>query len=278
MNVYIINAKGEKEKFSFQKVYRSARRAGASARIAKSITQRIESEVYSGMKTSEIYDKVKKYLTKEEPSPALKFSLKEAIRNLGPTGFPFEKYIAEIFSQQGFRVKTNQALPGFCCPSYEIDFMAEKDKILYIGECKFRNLSGGKVHQDTALSNHARFLDIKKALELKGEKSESRSMLVTNTKFTNRAISYSKCVGVELLGWRYPKERGLEYLIESQELYPITILPSFKRYMADFFAKERMMMAKDLVGIDSKKLSKRAVISFNKLRPLIREAEVLLNR
>lgn len=276
-NIYVLNSRGEKEPFSFQKVYRSARRVGASGALAKKIAEIVELEAFPGIRTSEIFRKVERLLLRKAPKPALKFSLKKAMLKLGPTGFLFEKYIGEIFSRMGFRVKLNQDIPGFCCRHYEIDFLAEKDNLIYVGECKYRHLAGGKVHSDTALSNHARFLDIKKGNFLNGiKKFRVKSLLVTNAKFTTKAIDYSKCVGVELLGWRYPRRRGLEYLIESERLYPITILPSLKRNLADAFIQRRIMLAEDLLKIDARKFAKRTGVSSKRLELLTRETRILL--
>jgi len=232
----VIKFDGNLEDFSSQKVYKSAKRAGASNDLARKISQEIETKIYPNIKTEEIYKEVKRLLNKKS---SLRFSLKKAIRKLGPTGFPFERYIAEILSLQGYKVKLNQQVVGKCCV-HEIDFVAEKDGITYIGECKYRNLSDGKVHSRDALANYARYLDIK------NNKKNIKSILVTNNKFTSKTIKYCKCVGVDLLGWRYPN-KGLEHLIESQKLYPITILPGLKKHLASILVEKKMMLVKDLL-------------------------------
>ena len=275
--LYVLNSRGEEEPFSLQKVYLSARKAGASGALAKEVAEVIQLESYPGIKTSEIFRKVERMLLKRDLRPALKFSLKKSMLKLGPTGFPFEKYVGEVFSRMGFKVKINQQVPGYCCRFYEIDFLAEKNNLIYIGECKYRHLAGGKVHSDTALSNYARFLDIKKGKSLGGKKrSMLKSLLVTNAKFTTKAIDYSRCVGVELLGWNYPPRKGLEYLVESKKLYPITVLPSLKKYLADVFAQNKMMLAEDLLKIDARRFSRKTGIPLKRLESLIKEAEVLL--
>jgi len=248
----------EIESYFEKKAINSARRAGASRDLAIKAVKKLEKELYEGIETSEISEKLKKILREENQKVSLKFNLKKAIRLLGPTGFPFEKYVAEIFENQGFKTKTNLFLRGKCC-SHEIDFVAKKDNLLYIGECKYRNLHFGKVHTKDALANYARFLDVKK-------EENQKSLLVTNNKFTSKAIRYSKCVGVELLGWKYPAKRGLEKLIEDQKLYPITILPSLKKSQLDFFIKNKIMMAKYL--LEGRSLRVPEV--------LIKEAKILL--
>ena len=107
-SLYIINLKGEREPFSLGKVRGSARRAGASSKLAKEVADIIKDEAFPGIETAEIYKRVKQLLSRKDPKPALKFSLKKAMRELGPTGFPFERYIGEIFSREGFEVKLNQ--------------------------------------------------------------------------------------------------------------------------------------------------------------------------
>lgn len=269
--IKVIKFNGEEELFSNQKVYRSAKRVGASDQLAREISKAIEKESYSGIKTSQIFSQVKKKLKQETPRAALRFNLKKAIRRLGPTGFPFEKYIGEVFSEQGFKVLLNQEIAGVCS-SYEIDFLAQKNNLYYLGECKYRNLRKGRVHSRDALANYARFLDIQKG-KLSSTK-KIKSILVTNTKFTTKVIKYSKCVGVELLGWRFPKDRGLEHLIENQKLYPITILPSLNKYLAEIFAQKGIMLAKDLLDLD--RIKRITKLSEKQLRPLVNQAQLLL--
>ncbi|MCD6550289.1 hypothetical protein J7K24_01970 [bacterium] len=277
-SLYVINSESEKKPFSFWKIYRSARRAGASKDIAQQIASTIQQEAFPGIKTADIFKRVRELLAKEEIKPALKFSLKQAIKKLGPTGFPFEKYIGEILSRMGYKVKLNQQIPGYCCRFYEIDFVAENDRCIYVGECKFRHLQGGKVHSDVALSNYARFLDIKKGNYFsKPAKKEIKSFLVTNAKFTSKAIDYSSCVGVRLLGWNYPKNKGLEYLIETYHLYPITILPSWRQVFAEVFVRKKMMLAEDLLRLDVRRFSKKTGLPLNKIKKLQEEAQILFS-
>jgi hypothetical protein len=272
--LFVVKFNGEKEPFSIKKVYRSAKRVGASARLAKEIAEKIEERVYPGIKTSKIFREVKKMLQRERPQAALRFNLKEGMRKLGPSGFPFEKYIGEIFLRDNFEVKLNQHLDGYCLSGYEIDFLAKKNNLVYIGECKYRNLFEGKVHLEAALANYARFLDIEKGNYF-GKKVRLKSLLVTNRKFTSQAVKYSQCVGVKLLGWNYPRGKGLEHLIESQKLYPITILPSLNKYLTEMFVSQKIMLAKDILEIEPERLSKRVKVPKSKLKTLKKEAEIL---
>ena len=277
--ISIINSKGERELFSFQKVYRSALRAGAGKGLAREIAEIIEKEVFSGMRTSDIYKKARRLLARKNSKSALRFSLKQAIRKLGPTGFPFEKYVAEMFREMGFGVKLNQSLSGKCVKGYEIDFLAEKDNTIYIGECKYRNLQSNRIHTNTALSNQARFQDILNGALFRQGKYRNynkKTMIVTNTKFTSRAKKYAQCVDTKLLGWKEPKNNSLENIIEKQKFYPITILPSLKSRVKEAFASRKMMLARDVLRINPQKFSKKHKIPLNDLDLLIKEAKILL--
>jgi len=275
----VINLKGEEESFSFKKVYQSAKRAGGSEVLAKTIAGNVQKNVYPGIKTSEIFRKVKNLLNKEDSSAAMKFSLKKAIQKLGPTGFVFEKYVAAILRNSGFDVKINQYLQGFCL-KYEIDFWAQKENLLYIGECKYRNLlQEGVIHSNVALSNFARFMDIKDGNFVKQEKfknCEIKTILVTNAKFSLDAIRFSLCRNVDLLGWRYPKDRGLEYFIETKNLYPITILPSLNNHLAEIFISKNIMLVKDLLKLDISKFSKENKMPLDCLENLVKQGKNLL--
>ena len=275
----VINLQGEEELFSLEKIYQSAKRAGASSSLASKIVESVRQSAYPGIKTSKIFEMVRKMLHKEDFQTSIKFSLKKAIKKLGPTGFPFEKYIGAIFEDLGYQVKLNQHPQGLCI-SYEIDFIAQKEKTLYIGECKYRNLPKEEsIHSTIALANYARFMDLKDGKFLNQKKFanfEIKSILVTNARFSLDAINFSHCRGVELLGWRYPKNRGLEYFIESKNLYPITILPSLNSHLAHIFVSKDMMLVKDLFKINIQKFSKENRIPLNNLESLLKEAKILL--
>lgn len=277
---WIIKSKGEKKLFSSNKIRKSLRSVGVSFPLAKKITETLEKEAYSGIKTSDISNRIGEMLSKEDFSSAIRFRLKDGIRKLGPTGFPFEKYIGEILLKNGFKIKLNQHISGVCA-HYEIDFLAEKGDILYIGECKFRYSAGDKVNLKVALANYARFLDLKKKFcfekQNRFKNLKIKSILITNTKFTSQVTRYSKCVNVDILGWKYPKNRGLEKLIEKDKLYPITILPSFRSGLTGIFASEKMMLAKDILKINPIKFAKKSGVPLNKIKVLIREANFLFS-
>jgi hypothetical protein len=272
MAYQVIKINGERENFSPKKVYYSAMKAGAPAFLARNISKEVEKDVYDGIKTTEIFKKVKEMLKKASPQLSLRFNLKEAMKKLGPAGFVFEDFVRQVFSHSGMDVKGGRILPGKCC-SYEIDFLAEKDGTTYIGECKYRNNAGDKIDVNVCLKGFAVLDDVKN----NGKLGDNLNFLiVTNSKFTDQVIKYSNCKGIKLLGWDYPRNEGLEDMIDRNKLYPITILPSFRGYQAEIFKKEGIMLVDEILDLNIEKFSKRVNIPKKQLEGLKREAEILL--
>lgn len=244
----IIKASGEKQKFNKRKIYQSLKRAGAKPDLAEKVSQEVARNVRPGMGTEKILDQTFRCLQKENPILAAKYNLKRAIMELGPTGFPFERYVAEILKEYGYAVKVGRIVKGYCI-SHEVDVIARKEKKHFMVECKYHNSRGARSDIKVALYVFARFLDVKKAWKrIKGhEKMFHQAWLVTNTRCTSQAVRYAKCVGLRIISWRYPRNKSLERLIEEKGLYPITILPSLTRYAKERLAEKRIILAKDLL-------------------------------
>ena len=276
--LYVLNNSGMKEPFSWKKIRNSAQRVGASKQLAKQIATVIEREAYSGITTKEIFRQVEQILSKEYPRGRIRFRLKEAIRRLGPSGFPFEKYVGGILMQLGFSIKLNQHIKGEYV-DHEIDFLAKDREFFLIGECKYHGLPGGRVDLKVGLIHYSRFLDLiagNSFKKIKSDKLKIQSIIVTNTKFTSEIIKYAEGVGIDLLGWKYPELRGLEYIIESERFYPITILPSLTNNLLEIFGQQKLMLVQDVLKIDVSKFSKKTNIPEKKISAIKREAEILL--
>jgi hypothetical protein len=278
--IKVIDYLGNEEIFSERKVLRSLKKSGSSQKIAIQILDRLRPHLYDGIATSEIFKFIRQELKREQPEAAIKFNLKDAIRNLGPDGFSFEKYVKQIFENYGFAVKIDQYIPGKCLP-YETDILAENQKKIYFGECKYRNHPGERIDLGVCMKLFAAATDVCATYFKDKIKSGKKviPIVVTNAKFTSQAIKYAKCQNIELLGWNYPKDKGLENLIEEKKLYPITILPSFRPYMNSAFGNAGVMLASDLINIkDMALFSKKIGIPLNKITILCREAQILFNK
>lgn len=159
--ITIIKANGEKVPFEIDKLKNSLKSSGASEEITQNIALKISKTLYEGMHTKEIYKKAFSMLRKTPSPTAAKYKLKKAIMQLGPTGFPFERYIAEILKYEGFNVKVGQIVKGHCV-QHEVDVIAEKDNQHFMIECKFHSDSSRNCNVKIPLYIQSRFLDIEK--------------------------------------------------------------------------------------------------------------------
>lgn len=220
--IFITKADGEQEAFDATKLEGSLERAGASSTIRARITARILHELHPGVTTEEIYRRAFDMLQKEETAPvAARYSVKRAVFDLGPSGFPFEQFLAEVFRAHGWTAHTGVALTGRCAP-HEVDVLLEKKGKRVGIEAKFHNEPGGKTDIKDALYVRARYDDLKLAPEASSRVDEG--WLVTNTRFTRNAIRYAQCSNLPLIGWDYPRHRNLMNLIEEARVHPLTCL------------------------------------------------------
>lgn len=277
--IFITKSDGSIEPFSLRKVVGSARHAGASKQLAEKVALQIRDEVKTGQTTAQIFDRVRELLKKESLKTSIKFSLKEAMKKMGPSGFHFEKYVAEVLRHFGYEVKINQHISGKYISGYEIDILAQKDSFVFVGECKYHWLANDKIDLKVALYSYARYLDIMEGKLFKSKKyaaMQVRPMIITNAQFTNLVFKYAAGKDIALLGWGYPKNGGLEDLIEKEKLYPITILPSMQKMFEQEFARAGIMMARDLIEIPLGKLQQKVRIPSLALEKIAQEAKALL--
>ncbi len=263
--MYVIKYSGEKEEFNPEKVKRTLLRAGAPEKLAEEIVKEVESQIYEGITTKEIYNLVIKLLKKAKPVQ-IKYGLKGAIMQLGPAGYAFENYIAEILREYGYRTELRREIAGECV-MHEIDIIARKEEKTYMIECKYHNSLGTFTKLKEVLYTYARFLDLKNHFD--------QVWLVSNTKVSQEGIKYGNCVGMKIISWRYPENGSLEKLIENKKLYPITILPAVDDKVLEKFFHANIMLVKDLLKYDFKQLQRKTRIKERKLLEIIREAKQL---
>jgi hypothetical protein len=247
---WITKASGEREEFSASKLRDSLRNAGAPPSLIDEIIAHVESELGDDVKTSDIYHHAFTLLRRHRPPAAARYSLRQAVMQLGPSGFPFERFVAEILKAEGYIVQVGGILPGFCV-THEVDILAEKkDQHIFV-ECKFHNNNGIKSDVKVALYVKARFDDIKKAHELRAE-HENRppriheGWLVTNTKLTSQAIEYSTCAGLTLIGWNYPPQGSLQDLIMRTGVHPLTCLSTLEQHTKNELLQNNVVLCRDV--------------------------------
>jgi hypothetical protein len=210
----VIKRSGESEEFDPRKTVSAMVRSGASHEEVKGIMEALEPQLYDGITTEEIYSIVRRML---QGRKAARYSLKKGILRLGPEGENFETYVSRLFQVEGFETRTRQFLNGRCI-KHEVDVLMTRGEEKVMVECKFHNYLGIKCTIQIALYVSARFLDVKEGNKI------DRPILATNPRFSQDALQYGKCVGLELLGWNSPEGNGIEELAERHRLFPVTIL------------------------------------------------------
>jgi len=245
--ITVTKASGEQEPYSEIKLRRSLAKAGADKQLIDRIAATVERELFDGITTTQVYNKAFKLLKDSSVGSAGRYKLKKAILELGPTGYPFEKFIGELLNRLGFTTKVGVVIKGNCV-SHEVDVVAEKDDKLFMVECKFHNRKGHRCNVKTPLYIQSRFKDVEKTWSSQPghEHKLHQGWVVTNTRFTTDAQQYGTCAGLKLLSWDFPKKSGLKDLISQVNLYPVTSLTSLSRKEKQLLLEHDIIVCKQL--------------------------------
>ena len=231
--ILIKKLSGEREVFSWDKFRRSLENAGVPAGLINDVVRQMEGKIKRGMSTREIYRLTFNLLKKQKNSLAARYSLKKAIFEMGPAGYPFEKFVAKILEKHGYSVEINQIVQGRCV-RHEVDVIAKNDNRVFFIECKFHSKRGIRSDVKVALYIKARFDDIQK-------NSNQEAWLITNTKFSGDAIQYANCLNMKITGWSYPNNESLKKMVENSNLHPLTCLTTLNSY------QKRTLLARGIV-------------------------------
>lgn len=248
--IFIIKANGTREPFDNAKLEHSLKHAGASSKSVESILSNIKDSIIDDMTTHDIYTRAFELLNKDGVQTSVRYSLKRAIMELGPSGFPFEDFVAEIFKYKGFETLTGQIVKGQYV-EHEIDVVAWNDEKLIMVEAKFHNQLGVKSDLKIALYVKERFDDLSEVTFNYGgrERKLDEGWLVTNTKFSTTAIEYGSHQGKRLVmvGWNYPIEGNLHDMILEAKLHPLTCLISLSGFAKKALLQKGVVLCKTLL-------------------------------
>ncbi len=263
--VKVIKFSGEKEEFDPKKILRTLKKAGASKQQTRQIIKTVKSKLRENMTTKQILDIVFSEL-KKTPGVAARYDLKRAIMSLGPGGFTFEKYFAELLENHGYKTQTNQIIKGKRI-TQEVDIVAMKDK-KYMVECKYYIYPGNYAGTKEAMYTYARFLDTNSR-----KHNFDVPWLATNTKCSWSALEYAKGVGIKITSWKTPPKENLQKLIGAKKLYPITILRTVNKFVKQRLFYSGITMVKTLVKTDLATLKRRTRLKEPELKKIIQEAK-----
>lgn len=257
MAIFIAKADGTQEPYNPEKLVSSLMRAGAEQQLARDISRAVESELYAGITTQEIYRHAFAKLRESRRGAAARYSLKRAILEFGPSGFPFEAYISELFRAEGAQTQIDQIIKG-ACVEHEVDVVVHQNGTITYVEAKFHNAAGFKTDLKTVLYVKARLDDIAAARKQNGLHEPMRGLVVTNTKFTSVAAQYASCAGVELLGWEEPDGKTLHDRIDAAGLYPVTALTTLNRREKIALLSQKIVLCHAL-GADTRALARTGI-------------------
>ncbi len=251
--ILIKKANGKSEPFDIDKLAQSLRRVHVSAPVIEQISKHILLEVEDGMTTHEIYQHAFSLLHKLERRNSLRYSLRKAMLDLGPSGFPFEQLVAEIFRSKGYEILTDQMVKGYCA-DHEVDVVAwksakgDKPAELLMSEVKYHGQPGLTSDLKIVLYVKARFEDLQKMTFNYGGAPLplTEGWLITNTKFSTTAIKYAECQNMKVIGWNYPLDGNLRDLIDAAKLHPLTCLHSLSEHDKKALLEKNYVLCKTL--------------------------------
>jgi hypothetical protein len=289
MKQIVIKADEKEEGFNKDKLNTSLLKAGASSDLSAAAANVVDRQFKGHMKTDEIYNCTLDHIKKSDPMVALKYTLKRAIMSLGPDGFVFEKYVAKILEQNGYKTEMPQQVLSGYCVDHEVDIIAKVKEENIMVECKFHNISGNQSDIKTTLYVNSRFLDLKKGWyhrnQNKGNDNSRNELdntcfltgawLFTNTKCTFDAIKYANCSGMKITAWNYPENESLQFYVENKKLYPITILSTLSENHRRKLFEKNILTIKELIAFQIEDLMKLLLLDENHVEKIIDEISLL---
>lgn len=249
----VIKADGTIESFSWQKLTRSLSESHVEPQMIEEIGHDLAIKDRDMDSTDDIRKNVAKFLRKKNPYAAARYNLRESLMKLGPTGFPFEKYISYLFAALGYQTKIDQIVQGLCV-AHEVDVILKNENEHHMVECKFHNVFGVRTDVKVAMYVWARFMDIKDAWEKQHSENNHfhQGWLITNTKVTSDAQVFGECRGVKIISWGYPEGNNLRELIHRTNMYPITSLTSLSKGTMQALLDRDVVTCKMLSHVDPK--------------------------
>lgn len=249
-DIFITKSNGEQQPFDKNKLIRSLTKSGATQEEIQQTLSFVLAKLRPNMTTGDIYALAYKNLKshKKQNTNAIRYSLKNSVMELGPTGFPFERFVARIFAELGYETKTGIMLQGNCI-EHEIDVFAyNQDEVICI-EAKFHNEQHLRSDTKVALYVKARFDDLIGQNITIGtqQRTITKGILITNTNFTETAHQYVNCVNTfTLMSWSKPEEKNLLYYIEKFGLYPVGVVPELSQKEIDLLVQHDIITCLDL--------------------------------
>ena len=267
---------GELVPFDESSLRNSLSRSGASQEEVNQAYLDIQESLFDGITTKELYQLAFDALKQRKKSYAARYSLKGAIRELGPEGFYFEEWIAKLYQEDGYQAITGQTIQGHAV-THEIDVIAAKGNEMIAIECKFRNNPDDKISVTTPMYFKSRKEDVwGLAYPFFNENRKfTDGLLVTNAYLTKDSIAFGEFYKLKLLSWDYPTGNSIKNKVDNNGEYPITCLTTLTPQDKAMLLKNKCILVKDIIK-DFAVLNK-IEIPKNKQKEILDEANELIN-
>ena len=239
---------GSIEDFDREMFRKSLIRARVPVILIEDIYLKIEKKFSGNVSTTKIYNFVSKTLKKQHKHSLPRYTTKRSLLTLGPSGFPFEMFLAKVFEAKGYTTSVGVHLKGKCV-NHEVDIVARNEHQLLLAEVKFHNKTSFKTDTKVALYIKARWDDLAdtKFVNEGGPEKMTRGMIITNTKFTNNAKKYGHCSGIDMISFDYPKNGNLYDMIDETGLHPVTCLANLTKTQKEEIMNNGIVTCNDLM-------------------------------
>ena len=272
----IIKRSGEIEDFDLNKLKTSLRRSAVDEQLIIQITNEVEKNLREGMTTKQVYKMAYKMLKSKSRVSASKYKLKKALLQLGPSGFPFEKLVGKLLSNEGYFTEVGVMVQGHCV-RHEVDVIAQKDSDHYMIECKYHSNQGRFCDVKVPLYIQSRFIDVSNEWKKNPDHNlkKYKGWVYTNTRFTSDAIQYGTCIDLGLTSWDYPEGNGLRERIDKSGMHPITALTTLTKFEKTQLMDNGVVICKEL--LENPILLEQIGIGEGRLKNILADLEELCN-
>ncbi len=240
---------GELVEFDVDRLKGSLSKSGATPDVVNEIWESIKPSLYEGMSTRSLYKMAFRLLKSKADVFAARYSLKKALRDLGPAGYYFEKWIGRLFEHAQYQTVTGQLLEGHAV-SHEVDVVAQNETEMLVIECKFRNTVDAKISVTTPMYFLSRVKDLQDIdfTFFGNTRQFTAGWLVTNAYMTTDSIQFAAYYNINLLSWDYPVENSIKRRVDNAGLYPVTCLTTVAKAEKELLLQKGCILVKDIIG------------------------------
>ncbi len=248
MTKNIKSSTGKWEKFNSERYRLSLLRTTAPDALIENLIKSIE-EAPEIRSSQDIYDYTYLYLKISDRSLAARYSLKQALYQLGFHPSAFLQFIGKMFMEQDYTVRMEHTLKGQCV-DHDTHIIIERDELRYLIQCVYKKEPGHYMDISSVLSIKALFDDLSEYWKQSQKPALvcNKALLITNAHITPKALSFAACNDIELLGWHYPENADLSSMIHTQGLYPISCLTGLTKTQKIILIQMNFLLCRELLG------------------------------